>query len=266
MTQSFRFHYKTYGEPSQIPLLFLHGFMGNVTEWNEIVPFFSGKFYCIVVDLPGHGRTEICNKDDCRMENCAANLIAFLDDLNISICHLVSYSMGGRLAFYLAIDYPEKFGKIVIESASPGLQTEQERRLRLKHDRRTAQQLETQPLKQFLNSWYQQPIFASLDKESRQYRELIQKRMQNDPKKLSLSLQLMGAGVQPPLWGLLDRIRTDVLLIVGAKDNKYRQVAHAVAGRCSRVRVKIIENAGHNIHFENKLEYVKQVNLFLNGS
>jgi 2-succinyl-6-hydroxy-2,4-cyclohexadiene-1-carboxylate synthase len=240
--------------------------MGSTAEWDQIVSFFSGKFYCIAVDLPGHGRTEIHNQVDYRMENCAANLIAFLDEMNIFTCRLVSYSMGGRLAFYLAIHYPIKFDKIVVESASPGLKSEKERRDRIKHDRTLAYQLETQPLKQFLHSWYDQPIFASLDKESRQYNELIQKRIQNDPKRLSLSLKLMGAGVQPPLWGLLDRISADVLLIVGAKDNKYKQIATAVAAGCPKVQVKIVENAGHNVHLENEPEYVKQVNLFLNNS
>ena len=118
MAPSSRFHYHTYGDDAQAPLLFLHGFMGNIAEWDQIVPFFSNNFFCIAVDLPGHGRTAIHNQKDYGIENCAANLIAFLDELNISKCRLVSYSMGGRLAFYLAIHFPLKFDKIVLESAS----------------------------------------------------------------------------------------------------------------------------------------------------
>ena len=86
--------------------------------------------------------------------------------------------------------------------------------------------------------------------------------MKNDSGMLSLSLQLMGAGVQPPLWEKLDQISADVLFIVGEKDAKYIQVANAAAARCRRAQVKIVANAGHNVHFENRNEYIKQVGLF----
>jgi 2-succinyl-6-hydroxy-2,4-cyclohexadiene-1-carboxylate synthase len=262
MTPSIQFHYTTYGDKEKPPLLFLHGFMGNTDEWEAIVPFLSGNFYCIVMDLPGHGLTVVQDKDDYRMEKCAANLIAFLDALNISTCCLVSYSMGGRLAFYLAIFYPERFKKIIVESASPGLHAEHERHARVKHDRKMARQLEALPLNQFLQTWYSQPIFSSLDKASKPYQEMIQTRMKNDSGKLSLSLQLMGAGVQPSLWEMLDQISADVLCIAGEKDAKYIQIAHAAAARCRRAQVTIIADAGHNVHFENRTEYIKQVGFF----
>lgn len=265
MTRSNRFCYITYGDPMRPPVLFLHGFMGNTAEWSEIVPFFFGKFFCIVVDLPGHGRTAVQDEDDYRMENCADNLVMFLDALNIYKCRLVSYSMGGRLAFYLAVFYPERFEKVVIESASPGLKTRQERDARVIHDCKVAQKLEELPFTQFLRTWYSQPLFSSLDKDSKQYQKMIQKRMENDAEKLSLSLKLMGAGVQPSLWDILDQITADVLLIAGANDSKYKQIACEVAERCRRAKVAIIENAGHNVHFENRNEYVKHVDLFLKG-
>ncbi len=88
---------------------------------------------------------------------------------------------------------------------------------------------------------------------------MLQARMRNDSGMLSLSLQLMGAGVQPPLWEMLDQISADVLCIVGENDAKYIQIAHTVAARCRRAQVKIIANAGHNVHLENRTEYVKQV-------
>ena len=266
MTRSNRFHYITCGDPAHPPLLFLHGFMGSAAEWRRIVPHFSDKFYCIALDLPGHGQTTFQNDKDYRIEKCAANLTALLDTLNISTCHLVSYSMGGRLAFYLAIFYPERFEKVIIESASPGLQTEHERRARVKHDRKMARQLEALPLNQFLQTWYSQPIFSSIDKASKPYQEMIQTRMKNDAGMLSLSLQLMGAGVQPPLWEILDQISADVLCIVGEKDAKYIEIANAAAARCRRAQVKIIADAGHNVHFENRTAYVKQVALFLMAS
>ena len=39
-------------------IVFLHGFLENLTMWNTIMPSFFKKYKCIAVDLLGHGETE----------------------------------------------------------------------------------------------------------------------------------------------------------------------------------------------------------------
>jgi 2-succinyl-6-hydroxy-2,4-cyclohexadiene-1-carboxylate synthase len=264
MAPSIQFHYQTYGEKNNPPLLFLHGFMGNIADWRDIALFFSDRNYCLAVDFPGHGQTKVAAEADYRMENCAADLMVLLDRLNIKKCRVVSYSMGGRLAFYAGVTWPARFDKMVIESASPGLKTQPERSARVRHDAQVAQALEELPISQFLQRWYDQPLFGSLDKRSEPYRRLFERRLNNDINGLILSLKHMGAGAQPPVWDKLDRICADTLLIVGSKDEKYKRIALGVQQRCRRASVRIIEDAGHNVHFENRDEYVRQVDLFIN--
>lgn len=263
MSASNRFHYITFGDPERPALLFLHGFMGSAADWSEIAPRLSDDFFCVAVDLPGHGRTQASCPDEYRMENCADRLADFLDALGIDTCKMAAYSMGGRLALYLAVCFPERFEKIVVESASPGLRTPQEREARVRHDRRLARQLETLPLQRFLHDWYRQPVFASLTEDGVRLQALIDKRMENNASGLGASLTWMGAGVQPPVWDRLDRITAQVLLIAGAKDRKYTRIAREIAKRCRRASVRIVDGAGHNVHFENPGEYLKQVTRFL---
>lgn len=262
--ESTLFHYVACGDRSRRPLLFLHGFMGSAEDWLEdIISFFSNEFFCIVVDLPGHGQTAVVNETDYRMENCAGNLMALLDDLHISGCDVVGYSMGGRLGLYLAVSYPERFGRLVLESASPGLRTKEERTHRVRQDENLARRLEKQPLEPFVTDWHNQPLFASLDTSSERFQTLVERRLRNDKAGLSLSLRMMGVGAQPSLWDGLDRIKADLLLIVGQKDTKFRRIASEMRQRCPTAQVRVVEDAGHNVHFENPERYAKEVCQFL---
>ena len=43
------------GCKSKPTLVFLHGFLGSSTDWNETVSLLQDDFYCVTIDLPGHG-------------------------------------------------------------------------------------------------------------------------------------------------------------------------------------------------------------------
>ena len=92
------------------------------------------------------------------MEDTAGALLRRLDVLGIETCRLVGYSMGGRLALYLALEFPDRFGSVVLESASPGLDAARaiERRV---DDERLACRLEelggdVEAFRDFLEQWY----------------------------------------------------------------------------------------------------------------
>lgn len=265
MTGSIGFHAAFAGNRNHPPLIFLHGFMGNGADWEEIVPSFSDRFYCVAVDLPGHGKTVTRSGDAYRMEETAENFIAFLQGLGINRCNLIAYSMGGRLAFYLAATFPEVFEKVVIESGSPGLAGADDRADRVAHDQHMVRQLRRMDLEKFIRQWYRQPLFASLNRAGDRFRRLVGRRTAgNHVEGLCLSLEKMGTGTAPSVWHRLERITAEVLIIAGGKDLKFKEIAGRTARRCPRAAVQIIEDAGHNVHFENRDEFVKQAAWFLN--
>ena len=107
-------------------LLFLHGFMGSGQDWAETVEAFP-DYRCILVDLPGHGLSAGCPPGLYPMPQAALALLAVLDGLGVEACVPVGYSMGGRLALYLALTHPDRCRAVVLESGSPGLASERER-------------------------------------------------------------------------------------------------------------------------------------------
>ena len=278
MNSPYTFHSIQAGDKSNPAVLFLHGFLGNALDWGDVITFFSDEYWCLAVDLPGHGKTVVNGSEEAyRMENCAAGLVDLLDSLDIGKCDIVAYSMGGRLALYMAVNFPDRFERVVLESASPGLKTEQERQDRRAHDKILAERLETGSLKQFLKEWYDQPLFATLRQDKKRFAKMLTNRISNNKRGsatgsatspttgLATSLHMMGAGVQPSLWGQLHKIQARPLLIVGEKDDKFKRIAAEMAPKCPRASVSVVDSAGHNVHWEKPEEYARTVKGFLSS-
>jgi 2-succinyl-6-hydroxy-2,4-cyclohexadiene-1-carboxylate synthase len=254
-----QFHYSFHGNSNHPVVLFLHGFLGNREDFDEVIPLLVDRYSCLTLDLPGHGKTDVV--DDYSMPKTADEIVALLDNLKIPQAFLVGYSMGGRLALYLALNFPERFPKVVIESGSPGLKTEEERSTRLQRDFALADQLETN-FSQFLTDWYEQPLFQSL-KQHPKFEQLLDQRLQNDPIGLAKSLREMSTGAQPSLWEKLKAHQNSLLLIVGERDRKFININQEMVSICETARLAIVPDVGHNIHLEKPEIFANYIKDFL---
>ncbi len=262
-TELIRFNIRACGKQGAQPLILLHGFMGNSADWREVVDGFHTERYVLAFDLPGHGGTEVFSDEGYRIDRCGEELMTVLDGYGMGRCNLLGYSMGGRVALHLAVNFPDRFDAVVIESASPGLRTEKEREERRASDAGLIEQLRNRPLSEFVENWYRQPLFASIAHSGEQYSEMINRRLSNDPAKLALSLEHMGAGAQEPLWEKLDRISARTLLLAGEHDMKYRDIMREAKASIPNSEYLQIPKAGHNVHLENPGAFVDAVNKFL---
>ncbi|HIK10873.1 MAG TPA: 2-succinyl-6-hydroxy-2,4-cyclohexadiene-1-carboxylate synthase [Oscillatoriaceae cyanobacterium M33_DOE_052] len=255
-------YYQLTGSPNQPVIMFLHGFMGNSQDWENIISPLANKYRCLTLDLPGHGHSKTTGGDSAyTISHTAHSLIQLLDMLNINKCFLVGYSMGGRLALYTLLQYQGRFQKAILESASPGLKTPQEQSQRRQQDAHLAQQLETGDFSEFVSKWYQQPLFATLQNHP-QSDQIIQKRLQNNPQELAKSLRMMGTGQQPSLWDKLQHNHIPILLLAGEQDSKFIAINTEIAATCPAAQLEIIPQAGHNIHLENLPVYLQQLIIF----
>ena len=267
MASPYHFHRIESGATDLPPLLFLHGFLGSATDWagpDGVIEHFHDQFHCIAIDLPGHGRTVVDGSDDYyRMENVTEGLCEVVQSLTGDKCDIVAYSMGGRLALYMAAKYPQFFRRIVLESASPGLENETERHGRLDADRILADRIKREPLEAFLNFWYDQPLFATMKRDSDRLQALMKRRMENNRAELSRALRGLSIGAQPSLWEKLGEIDCLSLLIAGREDAKFVTIAEAMIARGMKAQVTVVEDCGHNVHFERPEQFVREVQRFL---
>ncbi len=259
----YSFAYRSAGDRCAVPLLFLHGFLGSGAELDGIGAALSGDFYCVSIDLPGHGGTRVDGGGECYgMSGTAEGLVGLLAALQIRRPALVGYSMGGRLALYLAVRFPHLFRAIVLLSASPGLKTSAERQERLAQDRERARALLTEGLGAFLDRWYDQPLFASL-KTHPVFPSLLMRRRFNDPRGLSLSLRHMSTGAQPSLWSHLPDLSSPLLLLAGEQDTKFLALNAEMAMLCPAARLETVPGCGHAIHLEDPIGVGARIGRFL---
>ena len=256
-------HYIIEGDRHKPVILFLHGFMGSSADFQEVVDLLKDDFCCLLIDLPEHGKTGRQGewRENYGMSDVAVAIIELLKKLAIERCFLIGYSMGGRLALYLAIFFPHYFLKVVLESASPGLETQLAREERIKKDLLLAKRLETEDFALFIEQWYQKPLFASFVRHPK-YQRAISQRLQNNPFKLAKSLHCLGLGVQPSLWKGLVKIEVSTLLVVGELDSKFVAINQRINSKSLQFKLKIVENTGHNVHLEQSQQFAQIVSFF----
>lgn len=243
-------HYSLVGDRCLPPLVFLHGWMGCCEDYDQIIELLRSQYYCISIDLPGHGTTSIVGDDrGYEFISTALGIIQLLDSLSIDMCTLYGYSFGGRLALYLGLEFRGRFDRIILESTSPGFATVEERQARIIHDEQITHRLSTEKFSAFINTWYRQSIFIGIERHSA-FPSLIQRRLNNQPANLAKSLKYAGLGKQPYLGERLKAFGGEILLIVGEEDLKFRSIAQTLDEKCDCISLSIVPNCSHNIHFQ----------------
>lgn len=105
-------------------VVFLHGFLGSSEDWIPIMKGVSGSARCISVDLPGLGESRVKSSDgeawqpQLSIEVVANILSKTLQQVSSEKVTLVGYSMGARIALYMALKFSDKVQYKYSESRS----------------------------------------------------------------------------------------------------------------------------------------------------
>jgi 3-oxoadipate enol-lactonase len=100
------------------PLLFIHGLTSSSRSWKKQVPPFSQRYQVVTFDIRGHGRSDK-HIEPYSIELFAADARELLRALGINSTHVVGFSMGGMVAFQLAVDAPELVRSLVAVNCCP---------------------------------------------------------------------------------------------------------------------------------------------------
>jgi 2-succinyl-6-hydroxy-2,4-cyclohexadiene-1-carboxylate synthase len=258
------FHVDVCGEG--FPLLLLHGFTGDSATWTPFCPEWGVHSKLIIPDIIGHGKTELSDDlDRYKMERSAADLNSLLEQMEIKQVDILGYSMGGRLALTFAVLYPERVRKLILESASPGLQTEDERKLRCMKDEELAKFINEQGISSFVDHWEALPLFSTMNQLPHHIKEKIKnQRLSNNPRGLANSLLGMGTGSQPSWWDHLEQLTCEVMLLTGEKDEKFCDIAKRMKKKVKNASWVVFYDCGHAIHVEEVEKFGTIVSDFLN--
>jgi 2-succinyl-6-hydroxy-2,4-cyclohexadiene-1-carboxylate synthase len=260
------YHVEMVGEG--FPLVLLHGFTGNGETWLPFCERWSAHSKLVMVDIIGHGQSDAPeNLEHYEMEQVVDDLSSLLDHLKIDKADFLGYSMGGRLALSFGVKYPEKVRKLVLESASPGLKTDEERAARRQSDEKLASFIREEGIKGFVDYWENIPLFQTQKNLSFSIQEKIrEQRLTNSVTGLVGSLIGMGTGAQNSCWNELERLSCEVLLITGELDKKFCSIAIEMQKKVNNSKWTVVDSCGHAIHVEEDEKFGTIVSEFLKST
>ncbi|MEZ4716353.1 MAG: alpha/beta hydrolase [Caldilineaceae bacterium] len=117
-TPRMRFHYRTHGDPTGLPMLLLHGSHGSSRWWEPFLALLPEEIYAVAPDLRGHGRSEQSD-DGYAIEAQADDLHALVAALDLHQIDLVGHSSGAAIAMEFALAHPELLSTLVLVDPVP---------------------------------------------------------------------------------------------------------------------------------------------------
>jgi pimeloyl-ACP methyl ester carboxylesterase len=99
------------GDPTRDPLLLLHGGLGNIEDFNDLIAQLDG-FRIIGIDARGHGKSTLGDAP-LTYAYLQQDVCCVLDALGIRKTCVIGFSDGGIVAYRLAIQHAERVEKLV---------------------------------------------------------------------------------------------------------------------------------------------------------
>lgn len=245
-------HYEVSGKGKT--LVFLHGFLENLTMWNEIKSYFVSSYRVITIDLLGHGKTP-CLGYIHTMEEMAASVAFVLKKHRIRKPVFIGHSMGGYVALAFAEKFPNKIkGLCLLNSTSRSDSKER------KEARNSAMQVAKKNYADVIKISIRN-LFKDVDKK--EYKGIVKQLVSEAltmPKQGFFAAQ-EGMKLRPNREHILNSASFSKLMITGKHDDLlFLEDQEAEAKRTNTPLVKLSQ--GHMSHIENKKELLVALNSF----
>ena len=89
------------------PVVFVHGVGLRAESWYQQIAAFSDRYRCYAIDMPGHGESDLLPISTLTLEDFAAALINFIQNIVGEPAIIVGHSLGAMTALQTAVSYPE---------------------------------------------------------------------------------------------------------------------------------------------------------------
>jgi pyruvate dehydrogenase E2 component (dihydrolipoamide acetyltransferase) len=253
-----RIRYLALGEGERAPIVFIHGFGGDLNNWQFNQEALAAERATYALDLPGHGgSTKDLGAGHADVGALAGAVRDFMDAKGIAKAHLVGHSLGGAIALELALNLPDRVASVTaICSAGLGPEINMAYVDGFMAAKRRKQ---LQPVLELL--------VADPDMVSREMIEDVLKFKRLDGVEAALNRivdDTFAGGRQAfQLTGRLRELTVPVQVIWGRQD-RIIPVRHS-EDLPSRVHVQVFDDAGHMVHMEKAAEVNELIERMVGG-
>ncbi len=242
-----------------MPIVFLHGFADSWRSFELVLSHLPESIHAYAVTQRGHGDASR-PATGYSVRDFAADLAAFMDELQVRTGVIVGHSMGSAVALRFAIDEPERTLGLVLVSASPTMRG-------------------TEATRKFWDSTVSKltdPIDASF------VRGMTESMLvQRVPDAFLEAAIQEGLKVPAFVWKAafesrwrregdysveLGKIRSPTLIVWGDRDARYpRSEQDALASAIGGSRLLVYQGAGHFLHWEEPARFASDLVAFVDG-
>lgn len=230
------------GEPSGVPVLFLHGLSDSWHSFELVLPHLPRSIRAFALTQRGHGDSSR-PEAGYRFHDFAADMAAFMDVLGLEKAVVVGHSMGSAVARRFALDHPGRTQGLVLAASFASFATSP-----------VAQQLWDEVVSEMEDPV--DPSFVREFQKSTTAQPVPQAFLETVVREsLKLPARVWRATVagslQEDFAGESDRIEAPTLLVWGDRDemvpleDQYEQTTEI-----GDSRLVVYEGAGHAVHWE----------------
>lgn len=239
------------------PLLLIHGHGSSSRDWEMQTDFFSKKYQVITYDVRGFGRS---SKPGGRysIRLFAEDTAALLQNLEAHPVHVIGISMGGMIAFELALGYPQLVKSMVIVNSYPEMRVETwKERLMVWRRFLIADLLGMRKTGEILGK-----ILFIKPEQDELRRLFVERWSKNDRRAYHRSLKaIVGWDVE----ARLGEIHCPVLVVASEEDYLPMEEKQVYVNKMPNARLVVIRDARHAVTVEKPEEFNHLVEQFLNG-
>lgn len=227
------------------PLLLLHGLGSSTLDWEHQIKAFASHYRVIALDARGSGKSRDVDHPagPFSVKQFAADAAAVLDRLGASPAHVAGLSMGGMIAFQLAVDFPGSVRTLSIINSGPRLVPQS-----LKEHYGMA-------VRKFVSRFFgpeawgkimAPKLFPRPDQEAMR-QQFITRMALNDKKAYWASLQALAG------WSVLDRIDSidaPTLIVHSDQDYTTLPIKEAYTKRMRNAQLVVVKDSRHTLPIE----------------
>jgi pimeloyl-ACP methyl ester carboxylesterase len=231
-----RIWYEATGQGPVVVLV--HGGFGDRRMWDDQFRALARDFRVVRYDHRGFGRSTAPDS----AYSAVADLVRLLDRVGAERAHLVGNSMGASLVIDFARLHPSRVGRVVAAAAGANgfRYTDEE----IESVRAVFRAAQSEGAARAAEMWFRHPMVKVTSRTPALAPRL--RRMIDDNRGFFSMQHWPGDSLVPPTFEVLDRIRTPILLVLGAADTPtVSRNVRATAERLPNARLVVMPDADH---------------------